>query len=74
MRTDGSHMYVHNNQRAERRVSQTARANERARGMKRRRVGRHLRTDGSHMHVNNNQGAERGVSQTRCEQMSEREA
>ena len=63
MRTDGSHMHVHNNQAAEREVSQPARANQRSRGMKKRRVGRHLPSDGSHMHVHNNQAAERGGSQ-----------
>ena len=56
MLSDGSHMHVHNNQAAERGVSQPVRASKRARGMKKRRGGRHVRTDGSHMHVHNQPG------------------
>ena len=73
MRTDGSHMHVHNNQAAERGVSQPVQAKKRARGRKKKRVGRHVRPDGSHMHVHNNQAANRGVV-SRREQTSEREA
>ena len=49
MRPDGSHMHVHNNQAAEREVSQPVRVNQRSRGMKKRRVGLHMRPAGSNI-------------------------